>query len=112
MPFGSETGRRDEGEFSLMHQQMAESVRGKPEGGNIRKNIEEVCICMDFSGEADIILNDADTEYKQTIFSAQKSSSPIKLMPHFKGVYGVSISVSAKSPISFKGIYIKYKNLI
>lgn len=79
---------------------------------NIRKNIEEVCICMDFSGEADIILNDADTEYKQTIFSAQKSSSPIKLMPHFKGVYGVSISVSAKSPISFKGIYIKYKNLI
>ena len=77
-----------------------------------RKIIEEVYIGMDFSGEVDIILNDGNIEYKQTVFSAQKSYSPIRLAPHFKGVYGIGITVSSSENMSFKGISIKYKNLL
>ncbi len=79
---------------------------------NVRKIIEEVYISMDFIGEADIILSDGVIEYKQTVLCAQKGYSPIRLAPHFKGTYGVGITILSKKPISLKGISIKYKNLI
>lgn len=77
-----------------------------------RKIIEEVYIGMDFSGIADIILNDGNIEYKQTVFSQQKTYAPIRIAPHFKGVYGLSVTVVSNEPISFRGIAVKYKNMI
>lgn len=77
-----------------------------------RKIIEEVYISMDFSGIADIILNDGNIEYKQTVFSQQKTYAPIRIAPHFKGVYGLSVTVVSNEPISFRGIAVKYKNMI
>lgn len=77
-----------------------------------RKIIEEVYIGMEFSGEADIILNDDNIEYKQTVFSPRNNTSPIRIAPHFKGVYGLSITVSSNANISLRGIQVKYKNMV
>ena len=79
---------------------------------NLRKNIEEVYINMDFIGQADIILNDGVIEHRQTVFSSRKNISPIRIAPHFKGIYGLGITISSKNAISIRGISIKYKNLI
>lgn len=76
-----------------------------------RKIIEEVYIGMEFSGEADIILNDGNIEYKQTVFSPRKNYSPIRIAPHFKGVYGLSITISSNANISLRAIQVKYKNM-
>ena len=42
----------------------------------------------------------------------RKNISPIRIAPHFKGIYGLGITISSKNTISIRGISIKYKNLI
>ncbi len=76
-----------------------------------RKIIEDVYVSMDFSGEADIILNDGYIEHRQTVFSQKTQKVPIRIAPHFRGVYGLSVTVKSENPIKINSISVRYKNL-